>query len=547
MSHSRASRFFVSQLMAWVVGLIACGYFLFSINTKVWSDPAFQNYTFWEKVAKSIKMPNVNLGIDLSGGARLVVSVDQNKAIEGRLDSETRSIDHLFKKENIKHPLKKERRGLEHVFIFENEDAASVAYSLVKNETKGSLVVSRKGTELVVSLPADEIDRIKVKSVEQAVDILKRRLDVGGVQGVMVRQHGGNQIEVQLPGDADVDEKKELISKTAHLEFKIVEEVAASREALLEKFDGDLPSDKVIVPGREEGSVKFYLVSRFADVTGDHITFAKEDIDTTGRHAGKVAVHFKLDSTGARDFAELTTNNVGRSLGIVIDDEMYSSANITEPITGGECQITGQFSMERAHALAVVLTSGAVQGKINFEYETKVSATLGQDCINKGLISCLIGLILLVIFSIWYYRLAGLFAILALIVNLFLIMLFLSWFHFALTLPGIAGMVLTLGMAIDASILIYEKTREELAVGTPFRKSIMDGFSGSMAVILDSNITTFLTGLVLYKYGGPTIQGFAVTLMAGIIATIIAGIYFLKALYLFVLDNTNIKKFGLEK
>ena len=539
---SRIKKLVSSQLVLWAVVVAIGSYFLFSFDSKVFKELSKdgKQYTFLQKLYRAVKIPRMNLGIDLQGGAHLVVSVEVEKAIENKLVSEGKLIDQLFKKKDLTGPDKKEVKDQALVMAFEKESTASSAYNMIKKDAP-HVKVMRKGLVVDVSLSAQEEQRIRVQSVEQAVNILKRRLDIAGVQGLVVQQHGERQIVIQLPGETDVDEKKELISKTAHLEFKLVEKEASTRDALLDQYDGELPNDKEIVPGRDRLQKRFYLVSAFADLTGDHIVFAKEDFDEYGR----MQVNFVLDSAGTTDFADLTENNIGKTLGIVIDDVMYSSPNIQSAIRNGRPRITGDYTSEEARALAIVLNSGALKAPLKFEYETRVGASLGRDSIKKGIMSCLIGLLLLFIFGVLYYKLAGFFAFLALLFNLFLVMFFLSWFRFALTLPGIAGLVLTIGMAIDASILIYERIREELAAGTPVRKAVNDGFSGAMVIILDSNITTFLTGIVLFKFGGPSIRGFAVTLMAGIAATIIASIFFLKSLFLFILDNTNIKKFGI--
>jgi preprotein translocase subunit SecD len=223
---------------------------------------------------------------------------------------------------------------------------------------------------------------------------------------------------------------------------------------------------------------------------------------------------------------------------------MYTAPGIQSAI-GANGRITNIRSAEEAKDLALVLRSGALMAPLKFEHENRVGASLGQDSIEKGIFACVVALLLLLLFSIVYYKLPGFFAILALFYNLFLILLFLSYFESSLTLPGIAGMVLTIGMAVDASILIYERIKEEVAKGTTFRKALNDGFKGAMVVILDSNITTFLTGFVLFKFGGPAIKGFAVTLMVGVVATVLSGIFFLKSVFDFVLDNTPLKNIKL--
>jgi len=214
---------------------------------------------------------------------------------------------------------------------------------------------------------------------------------------------------------------------------------------------------------------------------------------------------------------------------------MYSAPSIESAI-GARGNIHGRYTAEEARDLALVLRSGSLQAPLSFEQESRVGASLGQDSIEKGLLACLIGLLLVLLFSVFYYRVLGFLATMALGYNLFLIMLFLSYFESTLTLPGIAGMVLTIGMAIDSSILIYEGIREDLARGVSFRQAVESGFSGATTVILDSNITTFLAGVILFKFGGPAVKGFAVTLMAGIIATLIAGIFFLRSLVTWATD-----------
>jgi preprotein translocase subunit SecD len=522
---------------ACVAFLLIGSYFLFEFDSKTYSKLAGENFA--SRVLKSIRMPNVRLGVDLQGGAHLVVGVEIEKAIENRLMGEGKVIERALKEKKLAKVKRKEVKKNVLELEFANVAEAGKAYQAIKSELGTYIKINRKKEIVLLSLAVEEEHRIRSQVVEQAINILKRRLDSSGAQGLTVQQHGARQIVVQLPGESDVEGKKELITQTAHLEFKIVEKQAPEKDILLDAYDGELPPDKMIIPGRgSEGRNEFYLVSAFADLTGDHIVHASMDFD----QYGSPGVSFVLDSAGSREFAELTGQSVGKNLGIIIDNVAYSAPRVKEPITGGRCQITGHFTSEEAKALEIVLNSGALQAPLVFESENLVGASLGQDSITKGIFSCLIGLLLVFIFSIFYYRLAGIFAMLAILYNLFLIMLFLSWFKATLTLPGIAGIVLTIGMAIDASILIYEKIREELATGSTLRKSVKDGFSDALVVILDSNITTFLTGLILFKFGGPAIKGFAVTLMIGIIATLIAGIYFLRALFEFVLDTTKTKK-----
>ncbi len=543
--NTRIVNIFFSKLMFWLVVLVVGSYFLFSIDTKKLekAGPVSGFTNIVKKYLGAIKMPHLKLGIDLQGGTYLVLGVEVDKAIENRLGSEKKSLDDLFKKNNVKVlPKKIDVVKTSMALNFDDEDAARICYNLIRAEVP-SLKVVMKNDDLVCSLIPVEEQRIRTGAVEQAVSVLSARLQGFGVEGNTVQQHGEKQVVVQMPGVDDPERVKAVISKTAMLEFKIVEKEANSRDELLDEYDGDLPADKSIVSGRnnkqgyeDEEIGRWYLVSAFPDLTGEHITDAKLSFDEFNR----VEVSFQLDSTGAREFRELTGNNIGRNLGIIIDDVMFSSPTIQSAI-GGSGRITGISNQQEAKDLALVLRSGALKAPLKFEQENRVGASLGQDSINKGLLSCLIALLLLLVFSIFYYKVAGIFAICALFFNLFLVLLFLSYFEATLTLPGIAGMVLTIGMAIDASILIYERIKEELISGATFRKSLNDGFGGAMVVILDSNITTFLTGVVLFKFGGPAIRGFAVTLMVGIIATLLSGVYFLRSTFEFVLDNTKVK------
>ncbi len=546
-------RFFSSKLMLWIAAIVVSSYFIFSLNFK--SLEKISPDASWDEKIRTyfsvVRMPRLKLGIDLQGGTYLVLGVEVEKAIENRLVSESKALDKLFRRKNLAHlPIKKEVKNNNVVMEFEEEEYARICYNLIRAEIP-SLRVFLKGSIVMANLSPVEEQRIRRGAVEQAVAVLNNRLSGFGVEGISVQQHGDKQVVVQMPGIDDPERVKAIITKTAHLEFKIVEKTAKKKEDLLDEFDGDLPPDKMIIPGskpkgiefyedEDEGVEVWYLVSAFPDLTGEHIIDAKVSFD----EFNKVEVAFALDTAGARIFRRLTGDNMGRRLGIIVDDVMISAPTISTVI-GAQGRITGLSSSDEAKDLALVLRSGALMAPLKFEQQNIIGASLGQDSIYKGLISCLIALLLLFVFSIFYYKIAGIFAIFALLLNLFLILLFLSYFEATLTLSGIAGMVLTIGMAIDASILIYEKIKELLAIGVPFRRAVSDGFKGAMVVILDSNITTFLTGFILFKFGGPAIKGFAVTLMVGIVATVLSGVFFLKHLFEFVLDNLRLRSIRL--
>ncbi|MFH0898860.1 MAG: protein translocase subunit SecD [bacterium] len=541
-AQSRLVRFFVTPLFFWLALFVVGSYFMLSIDKSVLREEQKNATTFFDHVRcywKSWRLEHVGKGIDLAGGTYLVLGVELEKALDSRLRAENKSLDQLFESKQLRTmPTKKEVKGTAIDMVFDEEEVAKSCFNIIQEHQADVLKVSRSG-KIVQAILSPEIETsIRKGAVEQAVSVLNNRLGSYGVEGITVQPHGERQIIIQLPGVNDPDRVKAVVTKTAHLEFKLVEDVARTKEKLLDKFDGELPSDKIIIPGTKEEAGSYYLVSAYPDLTGDHIIDARVAFDEFHRPE----VDFRLDSSGAKDFAELTANNVGRRLGIIIDNVMYSSPSIKSEIAGGRAQISNIQSQKEALDLSIVLKSGSLKAPLKFEQESRVGASLGRDSINKGMLSCWVAILLLCVFSLFYYRIPGVFAIIALFYNIFLILLFLSYFGATLNLPGIAGMVVTIGMAIDASILIYERIKDFIEEGETFKMAITKGFQGATSVILDSNITTFLTGLILFQFGGPGVKGFAVTLMAGIVATVLAGVYFLKSIFFFATDVIGLKK-----
>ena len=521
-------KIFLSGFSAWMLfALLSCYYLLPNL--------------FVSGAENRFAMSRLKLGIDLQGGTYITLGVEVEKALENRLGGANRDLDNMFKAQDFKSmPKTKEinKSKLSMEMSFDDSENAKICYNFIK-ENLPIINPELNGKKIVATLSPAEDTRIRNNSVEQAVHVISSRVSGLGVEGTAVQRHGSRQIVIQLPGVDNPDRVKNLITKRAHLEFKIIEDVASSKDILLDKFDGDLPSDRMIIPGEratayedDETEGTWYLTSAFPDLTGDHIIESKVSYG----EMGQPVVAFKLDKSGGRAFKELTRNNLNKRLGIIIDNVVYTAPNISAEI-GSQGVITGNKSFEIAKDLSIVLNTGAFQAPVTFQEERRIGPSLGQDSIKKGLMSCLIGLGLVFIFSLIYYKVAGFLAMIALVYNLLLILLFLSYFKATLTLAGIAGITLTIGMAIDASILIYERIKELLAEGMTFRTAVDVGFKKAIVVILDSNITTFLTGLVLFYFGGPSIRGFAITLMAGILATVIAGVFFLKSMMVFVLDS----------
>ena len=480
----------------------------------------------------------LRFGIDLVGGTYLTLEVQTDKAVESELVSKLQGIEPKLKQARKVLPISKKIEKEEIVLTFENIQQTQDAALLLK-EAERDLKQTVENNVITLRFSNQTAQRIKNDAVQQNIEVLRTRLNKLSVAEIPISGQGEKNIIVELPDVANPQEAKEMVGRTAQLEFKLVERVASTEEDLLFELEGEVPDDMEIVPGvRNEGRPEYYLVQKYADITGKLLKDARAVL--SGKTGVEPVVMFTFNPEGAEKFYNLTSKNYGRRLAIVLDNEVISAPEIHVAIreTG---EIIGNFTTESARALALLLKSGSFVAPVTFEEERQIGPSLGADSINRGLFSCLAGLGILLIFSLFYYKISGIFAFLALLYNLVLVLSGLAWLKATLTLPGIAGMILTVGMAIDASILIFEHIKEEIAQGVTIRKAVDTGFSGVMHVILDANITTFIVALVLYHFGTGPIQGFAVTLMLGILATLIATLFFLRSLFKFMLTNFNIQ------
>ncbi len=498
-------------------------------------------YLFTFKDGKlRLREDRLKFGIDLVGGTYITLEVQTDKAIEVELTDKAESLLKKMKEARQTLPISKTRQHNSLVWKFENAQAAQeLAQYITANEQ--SFKVVTRDNEVTISIKDSYAKRIKDWAVQGNIEVLRSRLDRLGVGEIPITAQGEKNIVIEMPNVDNPRQAKAMIGKAALLEVKLIEKIAGGKDEILDAYDGEIPDHLEIVTGKERGSYgkAYYLVPRYTDLTG---RLLKDAYMGFGGSAGsEVVVHFKFNPEGGEKFYELTRKNYNRRIAFILDGEVISDPRVTTPI-GAEGYIHGDFTAQSANELALLLKSGAFVAPVTFEEERQIGPSLGQESIYKGLMACLVGLILLFVFGIFMYKAAGFFAFVALLYNLLLILLALAWLRATLTLPGIAGMVLTVGMAIDASILIYEKIREELAAGLTLRKAVDVGFSDAMAVILDSNITTFLVGVVLYKFGTGPIQGFAVTMMVGIIATLISGLWFLRSLFNFLLYTMNIQR-----
>jgi preprotein translocase subunit SecD len=358
---------------------------------------------------------------------------------------------------------------------------------------------------------------------EQALKIIRNRIDQFGVAEPTVQAQGADEIVVQLPGIQDPERAKELIGRTALLEFKLL---AEGPQAGTLEHPG--PGAQVLYGRSDTGRRQAYLVERRTLMTGDVLTDASV---SPGSATEGMAVEFVLDARGAKQFGQTTSANVGRRLAIVLDGMVESAPTIREPITGGRGQITGRFDFKEAQDLANVLRNGALPAPLRLMEERTVGPSLGKDSIRKGVLSFAVGTVLVIMFMLVYYRGGGVIADGALVLNVLIMAGAFAAFGFTLSLPGIAGIVLTVGMAVDANVLILERIREELRLGKTPRAAIEAGYERAWYAIRDSNVTTFCSGLILFQFGTGPVRGFAVTLCLGILTSLITGVFGTRVVY----------------
>lgn len=485
---------------------------------------------------------DIRFGIDLVGGTYITLEVQSNDVVKNYLGEKVKGFESMLKmaKVELDGRVAFLQDGILFKFLSPN-DAQQAQEAFFKEEKYLKYTVD--GSTLKVTIPEAVLSKLVAEAVDANIDILRSRF--ASLSEIHISRQGFSQIVVELPDVKDPGQAKAMIGKSAVLEFKLVEDQAGSQESLLSKYDHELPEGTVIVPGHRRSNFDekaYYLLPSYTSVSGKY--FKNASVGFGGDFGTNLVVSFEFDEDGGKRFHDLTSENIGKLLAIVLDDEVIQVATIQSAI-GAKGQITGNFKSEEAATLAKLLKSGAFKAKVDFVEERQIEATLGQEAIQKGLISCLIGLVLLLLFGILYYRLCGVFSFFTLVYNIILLMLLMAMLRATLTLPGIAGMILTVGMAIDSSILIYERIKEALREGATIASAVEDGFSEAMWVILDSNITTFIVASVLYYFGTGAIQGFAVTMMIGILTTLITGLFFLKSTFKFYLRFFNVQKLSI--
>jgi preprotein translocase subunit SecD len=472
----------------------------------------------------------IHLGLDLRGGLHLVLEVQVDKGIERVLERAAEGIrrDLRAKGLNVVAVEPNALRGLR--LVFAQSPELSVVEEVVRNYVTAS--VQRQTSEVwLVDFPEAELRQIRTSAVDQALEKIRNRIDAFGVSEPSISKQGTQRIVVQLPGLTDTQRAIELIGQTAQLEFKLVHSRPTSPDAAPPPGTERLFTKERDPKTRQLMQGQAYFVDRRALLTGDMLADARALPDQSS--FGQYYVLMRLDNRGKRVFARITQENVGRALAIILDNAIFSAPVIQEPILGGEARITGHFSPEEARDLAIVLREGALPAPVSIIENRQVGPSLGSDSITAGVRATVLGGVLVVLFLLVYYRLSGLNAVVALALNVLILMaaMALPGLGAILTLPGIAGIILTLGMAVDANVLIFERIREELRLGKSIRAAVDAGFHRAFSAILDSHVTNVIAAVVLFEFGTGPVRGFAVTMTIGIIVSLFTAIFVSRTIY----------------
>ena len=491
---------------------------------------------------KVIPTEKIHLGLDLQGGMYLLLTVEGDKAVESYVEQIVNSLKDELKEKGV--PVGKLEREKTDRIILEFSGAKEKVDNLLTQRFAMLRELSSSGEggiwKIQLVLDSKETDYVKKRAIDQALEIIRNRIDQFGVSEPEITLQGTDQILVQLPGVRDPQRAINLIGQTALLEFKLVDDEGNIEEAL----KGNVPIGDVILYQRsvdpQTGAVRKvpFLLKEKTMMTGEFIKDARVALDSQF-HEPYVAMEFT--DIGAKLFEQITAANVKKRLAIILDNNVYSAPVIQERIAGGRAQITGRFDTKEASDLAIVLRSGALPAPVKILEQRTVGPSLGQDSIHKGIISTLISAALVVLFMIVYYKSSGVIADVALVLNIIMTLAVLALFRATLTLPGIAGLVLSVGMAVDANILIHERIKEELRFGKTVRAAIDQGYHRAFSAIIDSNLTTLISGIILYQFGTGPVKGFAVTLSIGILANIFTAVYITRVIFDYVTLRPGVK------
>lgn len=454
----------------------------------------------------------ISLGLDLRGGSHLLLEVEVGVVIKERLEALVDSMRDELRKAKIKY------RGIgaeEFAAVVTILDSARAeeARSLLRKLDPDTTLESHDGGRIVLALTEKAIRDRKSSAVDQSIEIVRRRIDETGVREPTIQRQGEDRILVQLPGVDDPERIKRLLGKTAKMSFHLVAQRSGGGEPLRAS-----PGTRVVPHVSQQRSI---LIQKRVMVSGENLVDAQPSTDP---RTNEPVVSIRFDSIGAKKFGNVTAKNVGRPFAIVLDGKVLTDPVIREPILGGSAQISGSFTFQSAQDLALLLRAGALPAPLTILEERTVGPGLGADSIAAGKIASIIGMVLVIVFMAAAYGRFGLYADIALLVNMILIAGALSALQATLTLPGIAGIVLTIGMAVDANVLVFERIREEVRAGRTPISAIDAGYGRALTTIIDANITTFIAALLLFIFGSGPVRGFAVTLSIGIATSLFTAV-----------------------
>jgi preprotein translocase subunit SecD len=474
----------------------------------------------------------INLGLDLQGGIHLILGVDTSKAVANQTERAAEELKTALERKGI--GVKRIAREGERAIVVELaspaswNDAVTVSEQFQTFERRNN---DQAAGRFTLAMSDSEARAQADLAARGAVEKIRNRVDKFGVAEATITRQGEDRILIQLPGVQDPDRAKALIGQTGLLEFKLLDERTSPEEAAAGRLPetAQLLYQRRVDPGTKQETRVPYVVQKRTLLTGAELTDASVQADPNSTGNWQVSIAFS--PTGAQRFGEITESNVGRYLAIILDGSVYSAPRINERIPGGRAVITGQFTVDQARDLAIVLREGALPAAVNILEERTVGPSLGADSIRQGMIAILAAGLIVFVFMLVYYRLSGLIADIALVVNLVVLLACMAAFGATLTLPGIAGIALTIGMAVDTNILIFERIREELKVGKAPRSAIEAGFARAFRTIIDTHVTVLVTAAILYNFGTGPVKGFAVSLFVGLTVSLFTAVFFTRLLF----------------
>jgi len=506
----------------WLIASVIAIGVLLSIPSLLAGSPYADAWPKW------LPQYKISLGLDLAGGSHLLLEADANDAQKQRLQAMEDSVSTELRRDPRIDIGDISTAGGRLSFLVRNPAQVDAAVEHMRNLTRPVALTGNRdwdvsvidSTRVVLTPTRSGTAQAMKDAMSVARDVVRRRIDPGGTKEITVVTEGNNRVLVEVPGVENPEALKQLIGQTARLEFKLVDLSANPQDVQ----QGRAPPGSQVLP-MADGS-GFMAVKRRVMVSGDQLTDAKQSFDQDGRPD----IDITFNTAGARRFGRVTQENVNKPFAIILDDKILSAPNINEPILGGRAQISGNFTVQSAHDLAVSLASGKLPVKLNVIEERSIGPDLGKDSIHKGVIASIVGTLGVIVFMLVTYGRFGVYANIALIVNAFLILGIMAVFNATLTLPGIAGFILTIGAAVDANVLINERIREEVRRGRRLLDAVDSGYREAMRAIFDANVTHVISAGIMAYFGSGPVRGFAVVLLIGVVTSVFTAVYFTRML-----------------